>query len=152
MVGKQHIRRIGRQQQDDARRGFFEGFQQGVLGARGGILETQQQRHPVTGLVGRQRQAALQLAHRLHLDGAVFSVGLQDGEIRVLQFFDLGAATAGKAGDARLQRLGAVEGLGKAHRQAAAAYAGRAGKQVGMARLRAGDVLLQQAGGPFVAE
>ena len=93
----------------------------------------------------------LQVAHLIDFDCAAGFLRLNDGHIRLLHPLEVGAHTAGAAGNAGGGRLGTVDRLGKAQGQSTASHARRAGEEVRVAHLSADNVLLQELYGPFVA-
>src|SRR5512135_2197359 len=103
-------------------------------------------------LVGFEGQAALQIAHAVDLQGATFTIGLQDAEVGMLARLNLATIPADEAGNARLKRLGADESLRESEGKREAPDARRPRDQVGMAGRAAVNVLPQHVDGPTVAQ
>lgn len=104
------------------------------------------------GFVGHEGEGAVEFADGFDLDLAVAFLDLDEVQVGVLHGEDTAAVGAAATEVGGGGRLCAEEGLGEVEGEGAAADAGRAGEEIGVAEALVGELALEEAEGPMVAE
>ena len=149
---KQIVTVFGGQDQDDMGWGFFQRFQECVLGRKVGEVEVFQNRYLVGSFIRGKGERVLELPDLINFDDLRIFLDLDRVEIGVLHFFDPAAGFTFQTGLTGFNWVLTKQSLGQSDSQRGFTQTRGAGQQIGMAGISSQNMLVQQVHCPLVAD